>query len=308
MLQQRQEPDLHTVDTLQTTDQQEEQASSLTHVPTPSETALAVLKNPSLLTHTESSESEVHAAVFSKTVQKNILRVRALRRTSGYLTGFSQICMALIVFTALTGIIPSYCLFYFYVPSIINLILCSPLEFWIIRTGKHMARQDDPRLVGPLLDAWRELGRNARLLNVGSQQIETALIRLLPRLTPTDARHLTKENREQLQAFLLYGDSCFSPVQRERTIHLKIAILRALERVGTQEAIGHVSAVATNANDLRLRQAAQECLPYLKARKAESEISLTLLRSASVGDIADPHLLRPTSEVSVPIDDLLRPT
>ena len=87
--------------------------------------------------------------------------------------------------------------------------------------------------------------------------------------------------------FYIYGGSYFFSGQRERSIQLKIAILRALERVGTQKAIGHVSAVATDASDPRLRQAAHECLPYLEARKEESETSQALLRSSFVQDIAE---------------------
>ena len=261
-------------------------------------------------THLEPDESEVQRAAFSNVVQNNILRVRALRRGIGYLTGFFRTCTILIALAALTGILPVYCLLYFYIPLLINLLLCIPLEFLILQAGKSIARQADPRLVGPLLDVWHELGHNVRTLNLGSPQIEAALIQLLPRMTLRDGRHLTRENREQLQSFLLYGDSYFFPGQRERSIQLKIAILRALERVGTQESIGAVSAVAANAGDPRLRQAAQECLPGLQVRKAESETSQTLLRSSAIGDTTDPLLLHPASDTSVGSvynEDLLRP-
>jgi HEAT repeat protein len=134
-------------------------------------------------------------------------------------------------------------------------------------------RYEDVRAVGLLAEA----------LSFGDKAVravaEQALIRLLPRLQPEDAELLNKKQRE-----------CLYRAMRNGNPELVIAILKALTRVGDEEALRHVEDLCMNARDPRVRWAAMECLPGLKERVIREGMAQRLLRPA------DPPCVPPQEE------------
>lgn len=133
--------------------------------------------------------------------------------------------------------------------------------------------------------------------------ITELLKRLLPKLHAGDAQAWTPQQYEALLKLL--------PTRPSKDIELAICVLKALEQIGDARAIPAVTALAnapTDVGTIRLRAAAQECLPYLQQRVAEQKQAQMLLRPAH------PHasgetLLRPILCIpsSTPDEQLLRP-
>lgn len=202
--------------------------------------------------------------------------------------------------------------FYFLIAIMLALasILVGLSTFMLRRASKRLTSLDDPRIVGPLLDAYNNEGTNMK----SRTQL---LIKLLPRMTTLDARHLTKQNRKQMGNILETVNKAeklvvwtLRPQYRERRIQLALAILKALEHIGTKEAIPIVRKLATKSESPRLKAAAEHCLPYLEMREQESEASLSLLRGSSISETVAPPLLRPVlvNPEEEKGDELLRPT
>lgn len=95
------------------------------------------------------------------------------------------------------------------------------------------------------------------------------------------------------------------PLDRERH-QLCLRILRALEQVGGADAVPVVRQLAAknsvcNPSTPRkrwkqeIRQAAQECLPFLEQRAEEERLARTLLRAADASATTPDLLLRPVS-------------
>jgi hypothetical protein len=142
-----------------------------------------------------------------------------------------------------------------------------------------LAQMDDLKAVGPLFEA-RELDDKGI-----TQNVEEALTRLLPRLTASDAHLFSEPQRESMARALKSKDSLFV-----------IAVLRALEQVGDEKALPEVQKLlekkTTDPLQLQVKEAAQECLPFLKIRAEQAELARTLLRASS--DTGSPDtLLRP---------------
>jgi hypothetical protein len=181
-----------------------------------------------------------------------------------------------------------------------------------------LMRFDDVRAVGPLVDAldFRVVGALAA----------TALIRLLPRLTVTDAELLSPAQRARLN----------KAMQRDNT-DLTLAILKAYTRVGDATAVvevqklanirglkfriaskrimDHLLGVRKNDGDLpksempRIAAAAEECLPFLRQSTEQRRIEQELLRAADGAAVSPDILLRSAapSVSATPSDELLRP-
>ncbi|HZT42833.1 MAG TPA: hypothetical protein VFA07_11765 [Chthonomonadaceae bacterium] len=156
-----------------------------------------------------------------------------------------------------------------------------------------LRRVDDVRAIAPLLEALRFPPREVT---------QTVLIRLLRRLRADDRDLLDGPPRSHLHGALkqaarrLFGP-CFS-------IGYIVAVLKALEQIGDAAALPYVEFLAFSARQPDIRIAAQECLPFLRARAEQT--GQTLLRPTDI-DTAD-TLLRSTGNLSDPLPShLLRP-
>ncbi|HLV81425.1 MAG TPA: hypothetical protein VKT32_14155 [Chthonomonadaceae bacterium] len=159
--------------------------------------------------------------------------------------------------------------------------------------ARLLRRVDDVRAIAPLLESLRFPPR---------EMTQKVLIRLLRRLSARDSALLGAQSRAHLHHALkqsarrLFG-SCFH-------IGYIVAVLKALEQIGDATALPTVELLAFSARQPDVRIAAQECLPFLRARAeqtgqmllrpAGADTAEILLRSTA--DLRDPlpaHLLRP---------------
>lgn len=158
---------------------------------------------------------------------------------------------------------------------------------------KALGNVDDPHMVGPLASCLADKDNEIKRMAV------EALKRLLPQVKATDRRYISSEEMDLLLKQLSGKDSV-----------LTIAILKALEQIGDEKALAEVEWLAENDEDApaEVRQAAQDCLPFLRIRAEEVRQAQTLLRaSAPVTEIAPDTLLRPAQgSVEADPNQLLR--
>jgi hypothetical protein len=170
-------------------------------------------------------------------------------------------------------------------------VMSFPVGFtaWATRRQKEaavkLAQIDDVRVIGAVLDARFYIDKKLQGL------IVPTLIRLLHRLKASDAHLLTDTQKKMLHKWL--------PVEKIIRPEEKfvLAVLKALEQVGTPEALPYVEKLAegkgmatTNAT---VREAAQDCLLYLRERLTQQEANQTLLRP---GNAPTDTLLRPVED------------
>lgn len=168
-----------------------------------------------------------------------------------------------------------------------------------------LAGLGDVRAVGPLLDACTGFE------TAEDRAIAQALIELLPRLRAGDAHLLDRYQYRNLVFDLEQAakdPSGFPPLR----IAFDIAIIRALEQIGDEEAekaVRNIAALpAYNRDCERLVAAAQAALPALEARAAADRAGRTLLRAASAPAERGGALLRPASGAATADEEqLLRP-
>jgi hypothetical protein len=157
------------------------------------------------------------------------------------------------------------------------------------KVTKELAEFEDIRSVGPLALALEYQDRELKAV------AENKLTRLLPRLQVSDAPLLDEEQRK-----------CLYRALRGRNTELVLAILKALEQVGDEQAVPYVQKLADGegiaATALRIREAAQACLPALQQRAELERSRQTLLRAASASDTPSDVLLRPASGALVEAD------
>jgi hypothetical protein len=72
-----------------------------------------------------------------------------------------------------------------------------------------------------------------------------------------------------------------------------VAILRAFEQIGDTRCVPYVEELARFADQKRVRDAAEACLPYLQELAENERSSQTLLRAASASGTTPDTLLRP---------------
>lgn len=175
--------------------------------------------------------------------------------------------------------------------------------------------ETDTQAVGALIEA----------LNYSNiyREAEAKLVALLPHLRPEDAVLLTEAHYTGLYQALSGSNAA-----------LILAILKALEQIGTSEAIPYVEtlageipeaarydlrivlhgsrachseAIRPESDNQRIREAAQACLSVLRQRAAQERAAQTLLRPANAPIL--PHtLLRPAAGgAAVDTRLLLRP-
>lgn len=163
------------------------------------------------------------------------------------------------------------------------------------RAARALARIDDLRVVGPLLEAL-EMGDT-----YSHAAAADALKRLLPRLR-ADHAELLNENQF----------NCLLRALRNNDAHLVIAILQALEQIGDRRALPEVErladAEAFTHTQQRIKDAANECLPALIDKTVRERAGQRLLRPSTAPGEAEETLLRPAQGMaSIDPQLLLRP-
>ena len=167
-----------------------------------------------------------------------------------------------------------------------------------------LAVLEDVALIGTILD---HIPSSASLTGGTLRRtLRETLQNLLPRLRASDANLLSEQHRSLLNHELQRHRFNLSAIntsakQAEEQAELDVAILKAWEQVGDERALTFVQQLAdmTAASPAkkRVREAAEQCLPYLEARVGEQRQTQTLLRASivptEVGDIllraATPH-------------------
>ena len=131
------------------------------------------------------------------------------------------------------------------------------------RAIETLARSATVRSI-PLLTGMYDIGAL-------EDSIERLLIRLLPRLQASDAHLLTTACHTHFNLKLASKKGWLN----RNPAPLLCAILKAYEQAGNKQDLAVVERVAngkdSGAGDLRIRTAAQECLPYLRVRAEEQE-------------------------------------
>lgn len=159
-----------------------------------------------------------------------------------------------------------------------------------------LTRFDDVRAIGPLAEALEYKDREVPPIAA------RALIQLLPRLKASDASLLSPTQRACLNRALEGNDRA-----------LVLAILKAWEQVGTEDAIKIVQNLSygrLNAGRYPdVASAARECLPSLRASAQRHRLGADLLRAANGHQTLPETLLRPARPggSDLPEEQLLRP-
>ena len=169
------------------------------------------------------------------------------------------------------------------------------------RTRQSLQQIDDVGLIGPLAEAL-----DAEVA-IKPKALIAALRRLLPRLQASDAALLTGEQRKCLYRALRWR------AERAQSFYdrgLALDILKALEQIGDKDALPHVQYVAKWSLDKELREAANNCLPFLHQKAEEYRRGEIYLRPSSAPVTTSDILLRPASGANPshpPTEQLLRP-
>ena len=166
-------------------------------------------------------------------------------------------------------------------------------------SARKLAKQADIHGVGALAEALEWPDSEVREL------AGIALTNLLPQLRASDAGLLAAHQRECLHRVLKMRNAGFeSP--------LMLAILNGLEQVGDAAAIPHVERLAASpaltSKQRRVKEAAEQCLPFLRDRADATRGSSMLLRASTPREIvASELLLRPATSVGASeAEELLR--
>jgi hypothetical protein len=167
-----------------------------------------------------------------------------------------------------------------------------------------LADTEDLRVTGQLIGALEIPDR--WLL----QMAITTLTRLLPRLQASDAPLLNNTQRAILCRWL---DRWAMDKRDEKRNDFTIAILRALAQVGDAQAVPSVQRLATiqakTPAQVRVRDEAAACLPFLEVRADQQHARQTLLRAATASAEPSEVLLRPaTGAITADPQTLLRPS
>jgi hypothetical protein len=164
-------------------------------------------------------------------------------------------------------------------------------------TLKLIAESDDPRIVGYILDTLREGNIHAAGI------VEPMLYEKLRWLRSADAVYLDGEQRGHLYHLLtLYGTLIGESFDGGKTL----AILRALEQIGDMKAYAVVAGVASSGGSDVIREAAKDCMLYIKARNEITEPQRTLLRASENTGRQEELLRAASSNADMQTETLLR--
>jgi HEAT repeat protein len=125
-----------------------------------------------------------------------------------------------------------------------------------------------------------------------------ALLPLLSKLQPDDADRLTTRTKQQLAQALGGGEA-----------EMDHALLYALERIGSGQAVPQVERLAQYGATSDLRDQARHLLPLLRERLHRETASASLLRPSQSRTASSETLLRGVEPpTTMPMEQLLRPT
>ncbi len=258
------------------------------------------------------TEAETQAAQnITARLEDIILRAaRAKRRFwQGYILGSACLVFAPIVMIAI--------MWYFMVNP---LLIMPPLYFGgfgiiilsVFNLSRKSAQFDADELAR--IGGVRAIPALMALLNTPFQMKRkqasfAALNLLLPQMRASDAPLLTPALRRYLNGCLANANAGGLPAAQYDSFY--VAILKALEQVGDSSAIPAVTRLSqlrgNSRRSRRLREAAIECLPMLRANCGEVETARTLLRASHAEDARPDTLLRPASGAApTAAQDLLR--
>ena len=141
--------------------------------------------------------------------------------------------------------------------------------------------------------------------------IYSALTALLPRMNVSDAYLITPAIRRTIHGWFEF--SCTNSSLKTLTVNRDIAALKALEQVGDAKDVAIVERLAImkalTPEQEKVKQAAIECLPMLRANCGEVETARTLLRASHAAAARPDTLLRPASGAGqTAAQELLRPS
>ncbi len=172
-----------------------------------------------------------------------------------------------------------------------------------------LAALEEVALIGTILDHIPP--PTAIMVETMRGTLRASLQNLLPRLRASDANLLTEPHRNwlnhelQRSAFKL-SEGWAGKQVAERQANFDIAILKAWEQVGDERALTFVQQLATmtakSPAKKRVREAAEQCLPYLEARVGEQRQTQTLLRASTVPTEAGDILLRAATAQTAPVE------
>lgn len=155
-----------------------------------------------------------------------------------------------------------------------------------------MSTLDDVRSVGWLVDAMTSQDKQLQA------SAESALVRLLPKLTAADRNLLDDEQRRRLDKQL----------QKSRSRDFAVAILEAYEKVGDSQSLGAIGHFAEGHGaspfDPHVRRVAMRAEDAIRVRAETERQARTLLRATV--DTGEDVLLRPAAGSSAVEDTLLR--
>jgi len=181
-----------------------------------------------------------------------------------------------------------------------SLVLGAILGWPLIQTRQRIRRAqgvlpqiEDVRVCGPLLELWHSGDPETRLL------VEASLVRLLPLFRASDVALLNARQHDLLDQVLSSG-----------SVGLTLAVLKALEQIGDKRELPLVERLAAGGGlakrEERVRQAAQECLPYLQQRVLGMEANQTLLRASDRLEASDTLLRAAQNSTATSAEQLLR--
>lgn len=162
---------------------------------------------------------------------------------------------------------------------------------------EELARAGGKQAVPVLLEALRSEGG----VRINSAACRQALIEYLPQLQVTDAALLKVSDRQHFNYLL---ERLLTTAEWSELHHAwALAILKAYAQVGDAAAIPVVERIAKhkprNEKQQQLQQAAQECLPLLRANAGGVDTTQTLLRP-SLPDTNTPDTLLRAATFSSP--------
>jgi len=181
-----------------------------------------------------------------------------------------------------------------------------------------LAKSRDISQIGPLVQTLRVENTPVRNL------VKLILIEQLPDMQASDSEQLGDAERDILLRQLSisptdlgYRDltELFSRSAVRREIDLRLSILKALEQVGSAKELpvverlsrGNLTLNSSTRIPIEVREAAQQCLPFLRSRATEQLAGRQLLRASSADATTGEALLRPAiATIEDASDELVR--
>lgn len=165
-----------------------------------------------------------------------------------------------------------------------------------LSAARILAQSDEPRVIGSLIEALEFGDTSVRTI------VESSLVRLLPRLRPTDSGLLNGDHRAMLYRMLNMRNA-------QSKADLLVVILRSLPNIGDVIAVSKVNELVTakvhTPNEKRVQDAAIRCLPSLREHVERERANSFFLRPVTTPDPSAETLLRPAHGTADPNPSLL---